>query len=120
MSKFLSALLKEARLSADMTLRSLAEKVGVMPSYLSELESGLRPAPKDEGLLHKLASILNIEYSTVSIAAKRDRERRDIKAIRELLITDDELAASYCRAKETWNQEEMKAALLKVFSKTDE
>ena len=117
MKEFLSSVLREARSATEMTLRVLAEKVGCAPSLLSEIENGLRPAPKDEKLLEKMAIALNLDVNRVINAARYDRERRDTKMIRDLLSQDDELAACYCRAKEEYSMEELRNLFMEVFNR---
>lgn len=117
MTDFLSSLVRNARRAAGITLRTLAEQVNCTPSFLSEMENGIRPAPKDEATLLKLANALDLEPHKVLMAAQKDRERRDIAVIRDLFIKDDELAACYCRAKENWDEEQIKAVLMEAFTR---
>lgn len=117
MKMFLGAVMHEARIRAGITLRELALKVGCAPSLLSEVENGLRPAPKDEHFLEKLAAALDLEAKKVKEAANNDRARRDMRFFKDVFARDDELAACYCRAKEVCNEDELKKLLKEAFSR---
>ena len=117
MRVFLGSLIREARTKAEMTLRQMAAQVGCTPSFLSEIETGLRPAPKEQTTLHKIATVLNLPFEEVEKAAQNDHSRRDIKFVKELFARDDELAACYCRAKETCNEDELKKLFFEVFQR---
>ena len=92
-------------------------KSGMCPSFLSEVENGLRPAPKDEPLLIRIADALGLDASSVKEAASNDRARRDLKLLKELFTQDDELAACYCRAKEMYNETELKKLFKEIFTR---
>lgn len=117
MAKFFGALMRAARISAKMTLRDLSQQAGCAPSFLSEVETGLRPAPKEEAIVNNIASILHIPADQALEAARRDRERRDMKFIKELFSQDDQLAACYCRAKENCSEDELKKLFKEVFER---
>lgn len=117
MKMFLGTVMHEARVKAGITLRELASKVGCAPSFLSEVENGLRPAPKDEPLLIRIADALGLDASSVKEAASNDRARRDLKLLKELFTQDDELAACYCRAKEMYNETELKKLFKEIFTR---
>lgn len=115
MAAFLSSLVKQARKAQRITLRTLGESVGCAASFLSEVENGIRPAPKDENFLIKLANALSLEKDVVVEAARRDRERRNPKRLRDLLSKDDELAACFYRVSDSLTDEQLRAVLLKAF-----
>lgn len=117
MREFLGSLVRQQRIKLGLSLRELASKVGCVPSLLSEMENGLRPAPKAQELLEKLAYFLDIDLARVLAAAQNDQSRRNTRDFREMLARDDELAACYCRAKEEFSQEEFKSLLMEAFKK---
>lgn len=117
MREFLGSLMREHRTARGLTLRKLASQVDCMPSLLSEVENGLRAAPKDKNLLTRIADTLGLERERVYESAKNDQDRRDLKAIKAMFARDDELAASYCRAKEQYNQDELKQILIEAFER---
>ncbi len=117
MKEVFGTLMREGRTALQITLRELALKVGCTPSYLSEVENGLRSAPKDDELVYRIASELHIPAVQALEAAKNDRERRDMKFIRDLFASDDQLAASYCRARETCSDDELKNIFKEIFEK---
>lgn len=117
MREFFGTLLRKRRTELCITLRELAVKAGCMPSFLSEVENNLRRAPKDEVLLEKLARILKLDKNRVLKAAKNDQERRDMRDLKAMFAQDDELAACYCRAKETCDEEELRQVLKDAFQK---
>lgn len=101
MTEFLSTLMETARGAQKITLRKLAEAVGCKPSFLSEVVNGIRPAPKDEAMLIKLAKALNLDSGIVIEAARREREARNPKRLRDLFKKDPELAACYFRVNDS-------------------
>ena len=117
MHEFLGSLIRQHRAKMGMTLRELAVKVGCVPSFLSEVENGLRAAPKDTVILEKIAKTLSIEPQRVYESAKNDQTRRDMKDFKALFAKDDELAACYCRAKEQCSQDDLKKLLMEAFQK---
>ena len=117
MHEFLGTLMRRYRAEAKLTLRELALKVGCAPSFLSEVEHGLRAAPKDVGTLDKIAEALALEKKRVYDSAKNDQERRDLKIFKEMFARDDDLAACYCRAKEQCDQDELRRLFMEVFKK---
>ena len=104
--------MREARTKSGLTLRELALKVGCAPSFLSEVENGLRPAPKDTIVLEKLAKTLGLDSARVFEAVKNDRD-----IVKELFAQDDALAACYCRAKAHCNEDELRKLFMEVFER---
>ena len=98
-----------------MTLRELACSVDSTPSFLSEIETGIRPAPKNSDFIIRIATVLHIDPEEALKAAKSDRERRDMKFLKKLFSQDDELAACYCRAKENFSEEEFRRIFKQIF-----
>ena len=49
-----------ARFKAELTQKKLAEKIGVLPHHISEMEYGKRPISKK--MAHKLAEALDVNY----------------------------------------------------------
>ena len=60
--------LRELRTKASMTLRELAEKVGVNFTYLSKIENGTLPPPSQR-VICQLAEVLNAERDELLILA---------------------------------------------------
>lgn len=52
--------LRGARYKSNMTQKELAEKLGIYPHHISEMEHGKRPIGK--AMAHKLAKILRLNY----------------------------------------------------------
>ena len=50
---------KKKRQSLNITLRALAERLEIAPSYMSDIEKGKRNAPTQE-ILEKMASVLEL------------------------------------------------------------
>ena len=53
-------LLKSLRLASGFGLTRFAEMIGVAPSYLSDLEHGRRPVPRDTPMLATIAEKLGL------------------------------------------------------------
>lgn len=58
---FFGEKLKNARIKKRITFRKLSELVGLSPSFLSELEKGIRQPPKEEEKIKNLAIVLGID-----------------------------------------------------------
>ncbi len=52
--------LRGLRLREEMTQKALAERIGVKPSHISEMESGKRPIGKE--MAKRLAEVLRTDY----------------------------------------------------------
>lgn len=66
----LGKFIRSAREDHFMTLRALAQGLGISPAYWSRVERDQNPVPSDV-LLLKFAEILSIDSGDVFIAAKR-------------------------------------------------
>lgn len=53
-------MVRGARFKAELTQKQLAEKLGVLPHHISEMEHGKRAISKK--MAHKLAETLNVSY----------------------------------------------------------
>jgi ribosome-binding protein aMBF1 (putative translation factor) len=53
-------MVRGARFKAELTQKQLAEKLGVLPHHISEMEYGKRPISKK--MAHKLSEALNVNY----------------------------------------------------------
>jgi ribosome-binding protein aMBF1 (putative translation factor) len=53
-------MLKGGRHKAGLTQKALADKIGVKPHHISEMEHGKRPIGKN--IAHRLAEIFNVDY----------------------------------------------------------
>jgi transcriptional regulator with XRE-family HTH domain len=114
---FFSTMIRDARRDRGLTLRELSAKVECAPSFLSELENGLRAAPKDVDVLKRIADGLELSYEALCKAADNEKRRRDVKPLRDLFIKDDKLASLYCRVQENWNEDIVKLVLWEAFKK---
>lgn len=53
-------IVRGARYKAELTQKQLAEKLGVLPHHISEMEYGKRSISKK--MAHKLAEVLDVNY----------------------------------------------------------
>jgi HTH-type transcriptional regulator, competence development regulator len=75
-AKTLGDTLREARIALDMSLRELARKADIAPSYLSDIENDRRVPAED--LLQTLATLLKLPFDDLMAMAGRvgdDAER---------------------------------------------
>lgn len=80
-----SSVLKESRAKLGISQRELSRRVGIAPSYISEMEKGLRGAPS-ERILEKLAEELNLpieEFYDVAALEKNHLPRGTADLFRE-------------------------------------
>jgi transcriptional regulator with XRE-family HTH domain len=74
--KTLGQVIRDARVAADMSLREFAKKVGITPSYQSDIENDRR-IPAEE-VLKKIAGLLNLDFAALMALGGRfgdDAER---------------------------------------------
>ena len=63
-SETFGSYLKSLRLAKGMGLRTFAEKLGVQPSNLSDIEHGKKTPPRDPERLAQIAQILGIQRNS--------------------------------------------------------
>ena len=120
MSELFTTLMEKARGTQKITLRKLGELVGCTPSFLSEVENGVRPVPKDHDFLTRLAKVLNLDPIKVIESAERERVARNPKRLRDL-FKNHELAACYYRINESnVTDEQLCQALMKALRELEE
>lgn len=78
-ARTLGEVLRDARVSADLTLRDLAKKLDITPSYISDIENDRRVPSED--VLQRLASELNLKFDELMARAGRvgDQAERYMK-----------------------------------------
>ncbi|HEY1080115.1 MAG TPA: helix-turn-helix transcriptional regulator [Bdellovibrio sp.] len=75
--KHFGDLLKKVRIEAEITLRELADHLGITPSYLSDVEQG-RKRPFNQGKIALIAEILNTKPEPLQRAAAREKDLIEI------------------------------------------
>ncbi|MGK3962059.1 helix-turn-helix domain-containing protein [Sorangium sp. So ce118] len=75
----LGEVLREARVQADLSLRDLAKKLSITPSYISDIENDRR-VPSEE-VLRGLANTFNLDFDHLMALAGRvgDQAERYLK-----------------------------------------
>jgi transcriptional regulator with XRE-family HTH domain len=75
----LGDVLREARVAADLTLRDLAKKLSISPSYISDIENDRRVPAED--VLRQLANELELKFDDLMAMAGRvgDQAERYLK-----------------------------------------
>lgn len=71
--------IREQRLRAGTSLRSLARELSLSPAYLSDLETGKRVAPP--ATLRRLAAVLGVPVEPWLLAWAEDSLDRDVLAV---------------------------------------
>lgn len=59
----LSEVLRLLRVSQDLTIKELSEKMTISPSYISEIEKGVKKPSLD--ILDKYSDVIGIDKSTI-------------------------------------------------------
>jgi transcriptional regulator with XRE-family HTH domain len=97
----LGIMIKSARQEKQVSLRSLAEKVGYHCSLLCEIEKGRRPMPENKHLLEAISAELDIDVEIASKQAEIDRVHSNPKKLLGRLMEDEQLSktivAASCR-----------------------
>jgi transcriptional regulator with XRE-family HTH domain len=65
----LGEVLRDARVAADLTLRDLAKKLAITPSYISDIENDRRVPSED--VLERIASELKLKFDELMARAGR-------------------------------------------------
>lgn len=75
----LGDVLREARVAADLSLRDLAKRLGITPSYISDIENDRRVPSED--VLRLLANELKLDFDQLMAMAGRvgDQAERYLK-----------------------------------------
>lgn len=111
-------LICEGRKTKRITLRMLGQLVGVSPSYLSEIEHGIKHPPKDEGIIEKLSAILGIDAVSLHKASTADRAvGKATGFLTSIFGENNDLAYSLYRATENQPEdklEELRSRLKKT------
>ena len=63
-------LIRSFRMASQLTIRQLAEKIGIAYGHLSDLERGVKPPPSGKIIIN-ISSILNIDKDRLLQAAKK-------------------------------------------------
>jgi len=93
-------LISKHRREKGLTLRELGKLTGISPSYLSEIEQGVKLPPKDKEKLKKLAEMLGIKTDLLIRKALKERAMGKVTdIISKIFAQDDELALSLYREK---------------------
>jgi len=97
MAKNFGRMIYAARSAQRLSLRRLGEVIGASAGNLSEIERGERLPPKDDGMLHKIASALGLDFGSLKEAAQFDRLALGKNSLTDLVGGDLELAAALFR-----------------------
>jgi transcriptional regulator with XRE-family HTH domain len=102
--------LHEARLVSKKTLKHIAHVLGKKPSYLSELERGLRPVPNDDTFILRLEKLLGTPKGELLCLARLSREDIGDRLLK-LLKDDVCFAMDYYRTIYSTDDKELLCAL---------
>ena len=76
------AYIKEARISARLTLREFSRRMGLDPSNWSKIERGVTPPPTEDAFFDRLAEVLSLPADSL-------REVKDLAAVSRGQIPED-------------------------------
>jgi len=100
-------MIKNRRLEAGLTVRKLAEQIGCSPSYLSEVENGLKPAPKSEEIINNISRVLLLPSEQLKKAVAIDSMSKNPERLKSIFSQEPELAASFYRVSESMSDDEL-------------
>jgi transcriptional regulator with XRE-family HTH domain len=101
-------LINDGRRAKRITLRKLGQLVGVSPSYLSEIENGIKQPPKDKTTIENLSLVLNIALDKLIKAATADRAVGKATGFMSSIFGENnDLAYSLYRATENHPEEKL-------------
>lgn len=112
MTKF-SETIRKARIKCKLGLRELARKIDISPSYLSEIENDMKPAPSND-VIERLADELLLDYNKLLILAETDRLHYNKVRIINKLFADKKLSAEFINELDTIDEKDMKELILQL------
>lgn len=91
-------MLKQKRIQNHLTLRQMAELVGLGYSYLSDIETGKKPAPNDKSVL-LIADILKLNetekvlfFDSAALSKSNDKDNFHVPVdICEYIVNDENI-----------------------------
>lgn len=110
-SKNFGAVLASIRAQRGLSLAQTGKLADVSASYINRIESGERKAPSYP-IIEKLAAALDVEVSTLLVAAGASAETTTVKSIRELLFSN----SVYVSDKEKQLSVDKKQQLVEIIS----
>ncbi len=120
MENSVASVLKAARRERRITLRSLSEKTGKAISFLSEIENGIRPIPKDESFLNGLSAFLGLSGVDIINHAKKERETQSPQRFKKLFFEDTEMLACWRRVSAKYEDDvELRSRLKKMLDEVE-
>lgn len=100
-------MISERRKEKGLTLRQLGKLVEISPSYLSEIEHGVKPPPKEEKKINMLAQVLGLSKKNLLELAQTARLTGTVpNVLSKWLNQEQEIALGLCRVAE--DEESMK------------
>lgn len=78
--------IREARERSGVSLRRIAKRVGISPSYLSQIERGVAERPPSYKVINMIAHLLDLDSIDLSLAAGRLPD-----PVRDALLKDPKL-----------------------------
>lgn len=110
-------MLLEGRTSIRVTFRELGRLIDLPPSVLSEMENGRRLPPSDTGKVEKLANFLGLDKISFLQAATEARRSHQGGSEKRLHKVDPDLAGSFARLVNEWDDDELKEKIQEFVNK---
>lgn len=105
-----------ARKSKSLTLRALAEKLGVSYQYYHELETGKRLVPLKGGIIEKIAEILDLDIKQLyRLREVYSATKRATSKLRGSLQKEPKLAEQFSELVNTKSDDEINNILKGLF-----
>ena len=90
--------IRKCRIDSKATIREVAAKVDRTPSFIAEMESGVRMPPKEPALVKRLARALGIDADhLVKLAIEGRKKPQDDSKVMDFFRSKGDLAFTLCR-----------------------
>lgn len=106
-----SEAIRNARMKNKLGLRELAKKIDISAGYLSEIESGIKPAPSDD-IIKRLADTLLIDYNKLLKLADTNKFYHTKVKIINKLFGDTKLYIEFIEELKTISEEDFNECIL--------
>lgn len=71
--------IRKARMDLDISIREAAKRIGISPSYLTNLEQNIDGIAPDDQLIRKVSTVLDLNYNELRELSKHVRGLKSLE-----------------------------------------